>query len=231
MHKENKLAELKKAFLLKENEYKLRIYKLEAEIKGLTTLLDQNKIYYNKYIDLSKEIGKNRRENEDLKIKFHKELQENNLQILVEKDLREELDLKIEKLNNELNEMHEEKNDEKKINVEMQSLIKKLRIEINERDENIMMLNEELEIYIRKYSEEKSKYFTTLKDLKLLENKVKLDNELRMKKEIENQKENEKQAENPSDNSKSNQKNKHNKTDKNSKSNKTNEIQNKNNKI
>ena len=127
--------------------------------------------------------------------------------------------------------MHEEKNDEKKINVEMQSLIKKLRIEINERDENIMMLNEELEIYIRKYSEEKSKYFATLKDLKLLENKVKLDNELRMKKEIENQKENEKQAEKPSDNSKSNQKNKDNKTDKNSKSNKTNQIQNKNNKI
>ena len=231
MHKENKLAELKKAFLLKENEYKLRIYKLEAEIKGLTTLLEQNKIYYNKFIDLSKEIGKNRRENENLKIKFHKELQENNLQILVEKDLREELDLKIEKLNNELNEMHEEKNDEKKINVEMQSLIKKLRIEINEREENIMMLNEELEIYIRKYNEEKLKYFATLKDLKLLENKVKLDNELRMKKEIENQKENEKQAEKASDNSKSKQKNKDNKTDKNNKSNKTNDIQNKNNKI
>ena len=230
MHKENKIAELKKAFLLKENDYKLRIYKLEDEIKGLTTLLDQNKIYYNKYLDLSKEIGKNRRENENLKMKFHKELQENNLQILVEKDLREELDLKIEKLNNELNEMHEEKNDEKKINVEMQSLIKKLRIEINEKEENIMMLNEELESYIRKYNEEKSKYFTTLKDLKLLEHKIKLDNELKMAKEIENQKENEKQEEKKekaSDNSKAIKKNESNKNDKNSGSTKINDIQNK----
>ena len=187
MHKENKINELKKGFLIKENEYKLKIYKLEEDIKSLMTLLDNNKIYYDKYIDLSKEVGKNRKENELLKVKFNKELQENNLHFLVEKDLKEELNIKIEKLNKELNEMHEEKNEERKINFEMQSLIKKLRIELNEKNEIIMMFNEELEIYIRKYNIEKENYLRTLKDLKLLENKVNQENELKIAREMENQ--------------------------------------------
>ena len=183
MHKENKINDLKKEFQIKENEYKLMIYKLQDDIKALTSLLDQNKIYYDKYIDLSKEINKNRKEKELLKVKFNKELQENNLKILVEKDLKEEMNLKIEKLNNELNEIHEEKNEEKKINVEMESLIKKLRIEINEKEENIMMMREELETYLRKYSEEKSKYTSVSKDLKLLEEKIKKETELKIEKE------------------------------------------------
>jgi len=172
MHKENKINDLKKSFLLKENEYKIAIFKLESEIKSLTTLLDKNKIYYNKYIDLSKEIGKNRKENELLKVKFNKELQENNILFLVEKDLKDDLNFQIEKLKNEIVEIKQEKNEEKKINVEMQSLIKKLRMEINEKEENIMMLNEELETFIRKYNEEKTKHLIVLKDFKLLEQKI-----------------------------------------------------------
>ena len=172
MHKENKINELKKEFQLKENEYKVIIYKLEDEIKALTNLLDKNKMYYNKYIDLTKEIGKNRKEKDMLKVKFNKELQENNVQILVEKDLKDELNLKIEKLNNEINEINQEKNEEKKANVELQSIIKKLRLEIIEKKENIMMLNEELEIYIKKYLDEKAKYLSIFKDFTILEQKV-----------------------------------------------------------
>ena len=207
MHKENKINDLKKGFQIKENEYKLMIYKLQEDIKTLTSLLDQNKIYYDKYFDLSKEIGKSKKENELLKVKFNKELQENNLKFLVEKDLKEEINLKLEKLNNEINEIHEEKNEEKRINVEMQSLIKKLRIEINEKEENIMMMREELEIYLRKYNEEKSKYASVLKDLKLLEEKIKKDNELKLQKEKEEKEKKEKEEKEKEDNKNKNKKN------------------------
>ena len=190
MHKENKIKELKKGFNLKENEYKVTIYKLEEEIKSLTNLLDKNKIYYDKYIDLKKEIGKNRKEKELLKNKFSKELQENNVKILVEKDLKDELYLKIEKLNNEINEINKEKNEEKKANVEFQSLIKKLRLEINEKKENIIMLNEELETYINKYLDEKSKHLNTLKELNLLEQKVFKSKEINLIKDSETKNEN-----------------------------------------
>jgi len=207
MHKENKINDLKKGFQIKENEYKLMIYKLQEDIKTLTSLLDQNKIYYDKYFDLSKEIGKSKKENELLKVKFNKELQENNLKFLVEKDLKEEINLKLEKLNQEINEIHEEKNEEKRINVEMQSLIKKLRIEINEKEENIMMMREELEIYLRKYNEEKSKYASVLKDLKLLEEKIKKDNELKLQKEKEEKEKKEKEEKEKEDNKNKNKKN------------------------
>ena len=190
MHKENKIKELKKGFNLKENEYKVTIYKLEEEIKSLTNLLDKNKIYYEKYIDLTKEMGKNRKEKELLKIKFNKELQENNVQVLVEKDLKDELYLKIEKLNNEINEINKEKNEEKKAIVELQSIIKKLRLEIIEKKENIMMMNEELEIYINKYFDEKTKHLNILKDFKLLEQKVYQDKEINLIKDSESKNEN-----------------------------------------
>ena len=190
MHKENKIKELKKGFNLKENEYKVTIYKLEEEIKSLTNLLDKNKIYYEKYIDLTKEVDKNKKEKELLKIKYNKELQENNVQVLVEKDLKDELYLKIEKLNEEINEINKEKNDEKKEVVELQSIIKKLRLEIIEKKENIMMLNEELEIYINKYFEEKTKHLNILKDLKLLEQKVYQNKDINVIKDSENKNEN-----------------------------------------
>ena len=190
MHKENKIKELKKGFNLKENEYKVTIYKLEEEIKSLTNLLDKNKIYYEKYIDLTKEVDKNKKEKELLKIKYNKELQENNVQVLVEKDLKDELYLKIEKLKEEINEINKEKNDEKKEVVELQSIIKKLRLEIIEKKENIMMLNEELEIYINKYFEEKTKHLNILKDLKLLEQKVYQNKDINVIKDSENKNEN-----------------------------------------
>lgn len=166
---ENKINNLKSDFLKKENEYKLMIFKLENEIKSLTVLLDKNKIYYEQYKDLSNEINKNKKEKELLKIKYNKELYENKIQIMAEKDSKEELYLDIEKIKKELTKVKQEKNEEKKINIEIQSLIKKLKINITEKEENIIMLNEELTTFIRKYKEENYKYLNLFKDFKLLE--------------------------------------------------------------
>ena len=81
------------------------IYKLEDEIRNLTILLEKNKYYYDEYKNISREIDKNKRQRELLKIKFHKELQDTNVKILIEKDNQEELKVKIEKLNERIEEM------------------------------------------------------------------------------------------------------------------------------
>ena len=88
---------------------------------------------------------------------------------MAEKDSKEELYLDIEKIKKELTKVKQEKNEEKKINIEIQSLIKKLKINITEKEENIIMLNEELTTFIRKYKEENYKYLNLFKDFKLLE--------------------------------------------------------------
>ena len=43
---------------------------------------------------------------------------------------------------------------------------------INEKNENIMMINEELEHYIREYDKEKYNYQNTLNSLRSLENRI-----------------------------------------------------------
>ena len=43
----------------------------------------------------------------------------------------------------------------KKNNIEMQAKLKKMEMILGEKEENIVMLNEELECYLKKYDEEK----------------------------------------------------------------------------
>lgn len=172
IQKKKEIKELKQSFNKKENEYILSIYKLENEIRNLVLLLDRNKGYYDEYKNISKEIEKNRRQCELLKIKFNKNLQESNTKVLIEKDNHEELKSKIEELNKEINEMKLEREIWKKNNIEMQAKIKKMEMILSEKEENIVMLNEELECYLRKYNEEKFHHNNIKNEFHILEKKL-----------------------------------------------------------
>lgn len=171
IQKEKEIQELKKGFKKKENEYLLLIYKLEDEIRDLTIVLEKNKFYYDEYKKIIKEIDKNKRQRELLKNRFTKELQDTNVKILLEKDYQDELLLQIEKLNNEINEMKKEKEISKTVNIELQAKIKKLEMVVDEKRENILMLNEELEWYIRKLNEEKFNFNNFKNEFHILEKK------------------------------------------------------------
>ena len=172
IHKEKEIKEIKKEFKKKENEYMLMIYKLEDEIKNLTLLLEKNKNYYDEYMNISKEIDKNKKQCEILKIKFNKELQDNNVKILIEKDLQDELKIKIEELKEEINEIKKEKEASKKINIELHAKIKKLEMVITEKEENILMLYEELEHYMRLFNLEKFNHNNLINEFNILEKKI-----------------------------------------------------------
>ena len=172
IHKEKEIKEIKKEFKKKENEYMLMIYKLEDEIKDLTLLLEKNKNYYDEYMNISKEIDKNKKQCEILKIKFNKELQDNNVKILIEKDLQDELKIKIEELKEEINEIKKEKEASKKINIELHAKIKKLEMVITEKEENILMLYEELEHYMRLFNLEKFNHNNLINEFNILEKKI-----------------------------------------------------------
>ena len=172
IQKKKEIKELKQSYNKRENEYILSIYKLENEIKNLVLLLDKNKGYYDEYKNISKEIEKNRRQCEMLKNKFNKDLQESNTKILIEKDNQEELKLKVEELNKEINEMKLEREIWKKNNIEMQAKLKKMEMIIGEKEENIVMLNEELDCYLRKYDEEKFHHNNLRNEFRILEKKL-----------------------------------------------------------
>ena len=172
IQKEKEIKELKQEFKKRENEYMVLIYKLEEEIRDLTVLLDKTKNYYDNYKSISKEIDKNKRQCERLKMRFNKELQDSNVKVLIEKDTQDELKTKINELNQIINEMKLEKEANKKVTIEFQAKIKKLEMIIGEKEENILMINEELEWFMRKLSEEKFNFNNIKTEFNLLERKI-----------------------------------------------------------
>ena len=145
-----------------ENLAKLEVFRLNSEIKDLTNLLNKNKDYYNKYLDL-----KNKLENSNLYIK---ELKNQNHQMQIQlnvktsffsefkKEYEEKISaLKIQKNQNFENETPRKTNDEDKDKNE----IERLSTIIDILTERLNMLNEEMLIWIQKYNEEKKKHNKT----------------------------------------------------------------------
>lgn len=170
--KENSIKIMKDKYIRKENEYVTSMYKLQDEIRSLIQLLDKNKSYYNKYKEVEKEIDNNKKYNDLLRIKFNKEINEKNLQFALEKDKREELVSQLEELNDTIKELRDQKEQQKRQEIEITAQILKMKIIVDEKNENLMMMSEELEYFIREYNRERYNHQNTLAVLRSLENRI-----------------------------------------------------------
>ena len=184
--RENTINNIKDFFHKKENEYKINLYKMEDEIKDLTYLLNKNKDYYTKYKEKEAEVINNKRQRDEYKYLYNKEIQEKILQNVSEKDKEEELNKKVNELEDNIDELKEEIEGNKRKEIESNAKLSKIMMILREKNENILMLNEELEWYIREYNKKKN-------ELKTLENRVfKNNNDIKksVNKEPKEQKEN-----------------------------------------
>ena len=170
--KEDKIKQLKVKYNHRENEYALLIYDLENEIRNLTKILDKNKEYFNKYKDTEKEVEDSKKQMEKNKFIFNKKIQEKKIECALEKDIQEDLKKKLNDLNKIIDEFKLEKENKKMEDREIQTLLKKLNMNIMEREENILMLNEELEWYILELNKERKSHQITKNDLDVLEKKI-----------------------------------------------------------
>ena len=170
--KENSIKKIKDNLNKKENEYILNIYKLEDEIRNLTFLLDKNKDYYNKLKETKKEVENSRKQTEEIKYLYNKEIHERLIQNANEKDREEELNNKIIELEETIDKLKEDQEVNKRREIETTAKVKKIRMIVNEKSENILMLNEELEWFIRALENEKFNHNNTKTALKILENRV-----------------------------------------------------------
>jgi len=175
--RENTIKNIKEKFNKKENEYILNIYKLEEEIRNLTVLLNKNKEYYNKFKETEKEVEKSKRKNEEMKFYFNKELQERIIQNANEKDREEELSNKVQELEDTIDQLKKEQEDNKRKEIENNAKVKKIRMIVNEKNENILMINEELEWFRREYDKEKFNHNNTKVALQILESRIFKDDE------------------------------------------------------
>lgn len=175
--RENTIKNIKEKFNRKENEYILNIYKLEEEIRNLTVLLNKNKEYYNKLKETEKEVEKSKRKNEEMKFYFNKELQERIIQNANEKDREEELSNKVQELEETIDQLKKEQEENKRKEIENNAKVKKIRMIVNEKNENILMINEELEWFRREYDKERSNHNNTKVALQILESRIFKDDE------------------------------------------------------
>jgi hypothetical protein len=175
--RENTIKNIKEKFNRKENEYIMNIYKLEEEIRNLTVLLNKNKEYYNKLKETEKEVEKSKRKNEEMKFYFNKELQEKIIQNANEKDREEELSNKVQDLEDIIDQLKKEQEDNKRKEIENNAKVKKIKMIVNEKNENILMINEELEWFRREYDKERFNHNNTKVALQILESRIFKDDE------------------------------------------------------
>ena len=175
--REYSVQQVKENFNQKENEYIINIYKLEEEIRNLTVLLNKNKEYYTKFKETEKEVEKNKKQSEELRFAYQKELHEKTLQIDIEKDRGEESNNKILELEQIIEEFKKEKEGNKRQEIEIMAKIKKMKMVIDEKNENIRMINEELEWFTREYDKERFNHKNTQNALRTLENRIFRDEE------------------------------------------------------
>ena len=189
---EKEISKIKTSFNQKENKYILSIFKLEEEIKTLTNLLDHNQKYYNECKDLQKEVEIGKKKNEELKLLFNQGIREKNVQNARDREAENDLLQQMGKLNEVIEELKKEANVSRKNDIENQVKIKKLNMNLDEKSENIIMLNEEMEWYMKELNKEKNNSKIMKIELNHLENIILngIKEKEKEKKEEVNQKEN-----------------------------------------
>ena len=161
-----------------ENIYKLENFKLNSEIEDLTLLLNKNKEYYNKYVELTNEL-----ENKNLSIKkLNQSLYQVTLDLNVKNailnDIEKKYEEKISNLKKENNFNIKNLDLLQKISVDDKTKIKKLQILQETVNERLIMLNEEMQSWIYLYLKEKKEHIQTKKTLETCENIIRLKEEV-----------------------------------------------------
>lgn len=141
----NSIKGIEKDFIRKENAYVITIYRLEEEIKSLTSLLGEKKVSTENFKEKEAELEEKKKEIDELRVGYNKEINDLTVRIAVYRDKVEDMTEQIDSLtkkNESLNEKNEEVN---RLLVEYRAQKKNLREIIEEKEKIIASQNEELE--------------------------------------------------------------------------------------
>ena len=176
-NQETKRKQIKELYLSKQNEYIAKIYQLEKEIKIMANILNKNKIYFDKCKDYEEKINISKKEIDQMKIIFRREMREKNTLYEEEVTKKEELKEELTNIRRVVDNLTKEKKHNKNADLMSKSTIKKLENILNEKNENIMMINEELESFLRQNYQLKKKLKEKEFTIVTLEMKIKKDKE------------------------------------------------------
>ncbi len=155
---------------INDNIKTIKIFKLKSEINDLTTLLNKNKIYFQKYLDLKEELEKKTLYINELNELFHKMKIKMNVKIDNLNEYKKDFEKKMLKLTKENDQSSQDIEIKEKIIINEKIEIQKLKVLSEINNERLSMLNEELISWIKMYQDEKKEHNKTKKTLESLEN-------------------------------------------------------------
>ena len=176
-NQEKKRKHIKEMYISKKNEYIYKIYQLENEIKLMANILNKNKIYFNKCKEYEEKINLSKKEIDQMKTFFRRELKEKNYLYEEEITKKQELKEELSNIKRVVDNLKREKKSNRNLNIMSKDTIKKLEERVNEKKENIMMINEELESFLRENYQLKKKIKDKEFIIVTLEMKIKKDKE------------------------------------------------------
>ncbi len=143
-------------------------------------MLDRDKEYYDRYQDSLVQIDLKKKEIEDMRIKFNTEIDEKKLRIAFLNNEKHELNnkvriynlIKINQLESDLKDFLSQHENSKKDFIEFHTQIKIMKQSIQQKNENILMLTEETEIWKNELRKEKLSHFNTQQTVEALEIKL-----------------------------------------------------------
>ena len=144
--KENKIYNEKKRFQIKENDYKIKIYNLEEEIKNLTKLLNINKVSELKLFENENNLKTKEEELKKIKDIFNNDLNELNVKNNMFKDVIENLKYENKKLEENIKNKNEEIDKEKQEKINYKIKYESLEEFIKEKDNLIFNLEDKIKI-------------------------------------------------------------------------------------
>lgn len=143
--KDNSVKDVKNRFVRKENSYILTIYRLEEEIKDLSTLLEKNKITNTKLKNAENEVENKVKEIDVMRMDYNKEINDLNVKINFYKGEMENLNEKIQDIEKANEELLEKKDEQQKLLIESNAEKSKLRMILNEQEQLINELTTKVE--------------------------------------------------------------------------------------
>ena len=129
---------------LNENLTTIEIFKLKSEINDLTTLLNKNKEYFQKYLDLKEELEQKKIYINELNDLFHKMKIKMNVKIDYLNNYKIDFEKKISKLTEENNQSFQDIEIKDKIIINDKTEIQKLKFLIETYSERLYMINKEM---------------------------------------------------------------------------------------
>ena len=143
--RDSSVISIKHGFVKKENAYVLTIYRLEDEIRDLTTLLENNKKETSKLTANQEMIDKKDKEIDEMRMKYNKEINDLNIKITVYKGEIETLNDKIAQLEKQNEDVLEKRDEQLKLLIEANAQKTKLKELVSKQENTINELSKKIQ--------------------------------------------------------------------------------------